>query len=1144
MPIITFADGVQLDTSTGQVVGQGEPQRLTPTEAQRPTVDIPSAPGARGALDALKQLSTGFNTALFALPDATIQAVGRALNVREDQIPTFTAFFNRDAKAPKNTVERFANAIGQGAGGTLPFTGLLASVARTRALTQPLLADASVSTRVAKDMLDFIRQNPKAAVLADIGFGGAYGAAEQAVEETVEPGQELKGLLKATVPLGVTVALPAAGAKFLSLAGRLAEISPTVRAARAVPEMFGTQTAEGVAQEVVSRSMPKVPIIGGPLNWVGSKYAANAEKKITNVLAPLFSDPAKAPPGVADALAVTKRIESDPELRDLFLFTAGEQTLYAPLITAQNNTVRNLSGELLSNEQARVAQNVANIGNAFDLFAPKAALPIDDALRITYAQAVDSMTRAAQRVATTTEDEALRIADTFVMQNLDEIGDNLRRNIFGQMDAQFKRMMKARQEAMGSTGMDVEGVRTAVRASGAPLPQMQTADLKDFANRFTQRFKLTPDERMFPEGAPEPIRLVQREMMRYNDLMEKKVQDTIPDVLQTLIAQEMRTDPFYSKVEFEEVWKDAGKRAQEILSAKTAPTPLIRLGRQKLTPKELQAIGASSDQIPPETSKRLLTKAKEEAEAQAAKEVDFSITMPEALDLLNSAMNFRNMSILRANKEMDLGNPRQAAIGIVNRGDAVLKDVEDFVFSSFKNSPQMKDFQAEYKDTFAKGYDKLFPLLITKKSPTGDFYVSNERVVNEALKSAENVRNLRAIFQDDPEFVSTMNKVMLDRAARDKVLGTDGTLNRAKYDRWLQENKNIIDMMPQSVQRNLTDEAKFADDYVARLKDMKDRQELVKDDELMSLLQKSVRPDADPKRLVEQAVNDPAIMRKLINTVGKDPERLNALRRQVWFSVKESLFDPKTPNYSADFLKRNSKSIAMLYTPEQRQNLDLLGEIQRRVYVAARPEGTLSAFQSVDEQLRSQIGAGIGTIESTARAAMIRQISPIHAGVSLLTRFMGRQQTAIYDAIMYKALTDPEYAHQLARANGPLNTKENMKKMGEITTAAGGFLPNLLKGVPRVASIEASQAAMPEEERPIATPEFTQGMAPARVMPRMPAPPAPARSLGQSPVVSGAAPRTPPAMPTGRNVPGFAEQYQALFPNDPLSPLMQNRQPQ
>jgi CRISPR/Cas system endoribonuclease Cas6 (RAMP superfamily) len=75
---------------------------------------------------------------------------------------------------------------------------------------------------------------------------------------------------------------------------------------------------------------------------------------------------------------------------------------------------------------------------------------------------------------------------------------------------------------------------------------MQTADLRDFANRFTQRFKLTPDERMFPEGAPEPIRLVQREMMRYNDLMEKKVGEIRSAELlaDTYCSREMRTDPF------------------------------------------------------------------------------------------------------------------------------------------------------------------------------------------------------------------------------------------------------------------------------------------------------------------------------------------------------------------------------------------------------------------------------------------------------------------------------------------------------------------------------------------------------------------------------------------------------------------------
>jgi hypothetical protein len=1115
MPIITFADGVQLDTDSGQVVGQAEPQALTPEQARQPAVDIPASSVGQGAVDALKQLSTGFNTALFALPDATIRAVGQALNVREDEIPTFTAFFNRGTAAPKNAVERFANSIGQGAGGTLPFTGILAAFAKSRALTAPLMADAGVSKRVAKDMLDFIRANPRAAVLADLGFGGVYGASEQAVEEYVTPGEE-KQLLKAVVPFGVTVAAPALGAKFLSLAGQLAKVSPTARAIKAAPEMFGSQPADTVAQEIASRSMPKVPIIGGPLQWVGSKYATSAEKKITDVLAPLFADPDRAPPGVKEALDVVRRIEADPELSKLFLFTAGEQTLYAPLLTAQNRTVKGLSGELLTNEQARVAQNVANLDTAFGLFAPKAALPLDEALRLTYAQSVDTLAKAAQRVATTTDDEALRIADTFVMQNLDEVGDNLRRGVFSQMDAQFKRMQKARIQAMGELpGVDTAGVRTPVRTIGEPYPGYDSADFKGFSERFVTRFKLTPDERMFPEGAPEPVRIVQREVARYQDRLQKKIDEVLPQI----INREMEKDPFFSRVSPDSRDEASKAFASAILSGKDMSSVL---------PSGIQ--GPSPDVV-----RRVM----KEATEQASKDVSFSITMPEAMDLLGSALNFRNMSILRANKEMDLGNPRQMATGILNRGEAVLNDVEDFVFSAFKNSPAMKDFQAEYKDTFAKGYDKLFPLLVTKKSPTGDFYVSNERVVSEALKSAENVRNLRAIFQDDPEFVGTMNKVMLDRAARANVIDKDGTLSPAKYQRWLDSNKNIIDMMPESVQRNLRDELKFSDDYIARMKDMKDRQELVKDDELMSLLQKSVRPDADPKKLVEQAINDPAIMRKLVTTVGNDPDRLESLRRQVWLSVKESIFDPSNPAYLADFIKRNSKSIAILYTPEQRQNLELLSEIQRRVFAAARPEGTLSAFQSVDEQLRQKIGAGIGTLESTARAATIRQISPIHAGVSLLTRFMGRQQTSIYDAIMYKALTDPEYAKQLIKSNGPLNTKENMKKMGEVTKEAGGFLPSLLRGAPRVASIEASQAAMPQEERPLPTPEFTQGMAPARAVPKMPAPPAPARTIGQSPL-SQAVPKGPVQGGT-RNVPGFAEQYQALFPNDPVAPLMQNR---
>lgn len=1122
MPVITLSNGIQLDTDTGQVVGQGEPQKLTPSEAQKPTVDIPAESVGQGAVDALKQLSVGFNTALFALPDAVIRQVGQALNVRKEELPTFTQFFNRGEAAPKNAVERFANAIGQGMGGTIPFTGVLGAVARTKALTAPITPGSGIAKTLAKETLDFIRTNPGKAVSLDLAFGGAYGAAEQSVEEFVTPG-EYKDVLKATVPITATVALPVAGAKLLGLASTFAKVSPTVRAARAVPEMFGTETAQGYAQQVAKESMPNVPVVGGPLRWLGTRYAESAEKKVTEALGPLFAEPGKAPPGVAEARLVTQAIEQDPRLANMFLFTAGEQTLYAPLITAQSQLVKQLSGKELSLEQARYGSNIDAFRTAFELFAPKAKMPVDEALRLTYAQAVKTLDDAAKRVATTTDDEAARIADAFVPQNLDELGDNLRRSILGQMESQFFKLRKQAQEAGMRTGFDEQGVRIPVREAGEPI--IPAVDFKKFADQFTRRFKLKPqEERFFVEGMPEPGKLVERELSRLQSSIDAKYEELLPQ----LIGQKVKADPFVSRLAPEDQDLVVRSISERILSGRGPGAARPRVPRAE--DLVLSGIKGPSDAE--------INAIKSQARKMAEEQVDFSITQPEALDLLESALKFRNQSILRSNKEMDLGNPRRNAQAILDRGNAVLRDVEDFVFKSFNKNPDAKAFIDNYKEVYSQGYEKLFPLMITKRAPGGEFYVSNEKVISNALSSAENVRNLNAIFGDSQEYVDTMAKVMMDKANRAGVV-KDGVLNVPAYERFLANNRNVIEAMPQRVQDTLRDELKFGREFSTRLKEMEDRVQLLKDDDLFTVLKKSVRPDADPRQLIEQSIADPATMRKLVNTVGSDPERMEALRRQVWMNVKENILDQTNPGYLAGFIERNGKSLNILYSPEQLKDLRTIAEIQRRVFVAEKPTGTLSAFQTLDEQLRKQVGAGIGTIESTARAATIRQISPFHAGVSLLTRFLGRQQTSIYEAIIYKALTDPEYAHQLARANMPLNSKEGYKQAEKLVSKAGGFLPDLLRNAPKVASIEASQAAMEEEPRPLPRPAFTQGMAPARPVPRMPAAatPAPGPSIPQSPAAQ-AIPPGPAPRPT------FGQQYEALFPRDVIAPLVTQRSQQ
>ena len=1129
MATFTLPSGIQLDLDSGQVVGQAEPKRLTAAEAATPSVDIPSGSVGQGALDAINQFTAGFNTMLFSLPDATLRAVGRAANVKEEEIPQFVNFFNRGelGRAPKNAVERFASALGKGAGSAVPFTGLLGAVARTNALRGALPADAGIARKVAKDMLDFTRNNPALAVSTDLGFGAAYGGLEQAVEEYATPGPG-KDILKATVPiLGVT-AIPIAGAKIIDLATRALQISPTMQVAKAVgrsgEEMFGSQPADVYAAQLAAERSLNIPGLKGVQNAAFKAYAKSAEKDVKNVLDVLVEKPGQPrPPGIEEALAVSQSIENDPRLKGMFLFDASEQSLYAPIIAARNKAYSGLTGDLLADAQRRFAQNTQNFLSAADTFAPKASMPLEDALRLAYAEQNSTVANATKQLRDLQEGEALRVADAFAVQNIDEIGDSLRSGILAQMDGQFFKLRKQAEQIGALSGFDAEGVKRATMEAGKPL--FPAADFEAFARKLSNRFKLGFDERMFPEGAPSPVRMVNSALQR----LQKQRQETADGLIPGLVEDKLLTGDsrLYRMLPPEERRNLVQRLSNEVISGKAA-RPAAGSARVVRGEELLQDSKLTAAQI---------QEIRDEALEIAKNRVQSAMSFPDALDLLGAAQNFRNRSIHVYNRELGLGTSRAEAKPVLDRGEAVLRDVEEFVFNEFNKQArgalkgqgeQLRDWMQTYKDTYAKGYEKLFPLMVSKRDPRGNFYTNNEQVVNKALSSAQNIRDMNAIFGNDPGYARILQNIMFDRArTAPGVLDKDGLINPQGLENFLnsRQMKPIFDALPDSVRASLTDELKIGQGMAQRMREMEERIELVKDDELMQLLKKAVRPDADPRQLVQQAISDPATMRKLVATVGKDPERRAALQRSVWDTVRGDLTDSANPLFLQDFIKRNSKSLNILYDKQHMDDLNLLAEIQRRVFVGEAPAGQLSPFRGLDEKLREKIGAGVGTIEATTRAAMIRQISPIHAGVSLLSRYVTRQQTAIYESVLYKALTDPEYAHQLVTANMPLDSKKGTETMAKLTFKAGHFLPATL----RVAGIEAVQATEDQERaRPVVIPQ----------MGAMPPAPAPSRSLAQS-RPARAIPQLPP---TQTQTPGQA--YEALFPNDVIAPLLQARQQQ
>jgi hypothetical protein len=1147
--IYTYPDGKQVDLNSGEIVGQAEPQKLTPEQARRPDVDIQPATATQGALDGIKQLTWGLNSALFALPDSVVRQVGRALNVREEEIPTFAGYFNRGATAPKNAVERYARSIGQGFGATLPFTGVLSVAARTKALTGPLTPSAPITKQIAKETLDFIRQNPKAAVALDLGFGGAYGGVEQLVEESTEPGTA-RDFLKATVPIGATVGLPMVGSKLFGLAQKLWSISPTANVIRRVAGAGGPPSAPGpigipaeAVDQAVAETVPKIPGLKGPFGMVGHWYGSKAQKGISDRLKEILSK--EVSPDIEEQLRLTREIENIAQnagFEDIkFIFSLPEATLNAPLLEAYRNVVKNASPEVLADVRKRLAANDEAFLNLAQRLEPESQMPFSEALAMHAAERTRVMDDALKNVADLSDAERLRIMDSINREtNISDIGQSLRSGIIAQREAVFDRFrtladtMTARP--FGARVPTREGVLE-------PIEGIPRVPFANFATGFLKKYNLTPANRWFSGEVPAPAKDIQKVMTRVNEAKD----EAIPSALSTLVRED--------------------------LSKNNRMFPNLRPEEQDALIK-LKVDGVMSGTLGSKADLSLLN----QAEELAKKQMQVELTLPEAVDLLQSAQRYRNYMFVKSNQDLEFGLPRAFADQVKRNGDELLSDVEKFVFQSFKDVPRIKELEDAYRGTFTQGYDKLFPLMATKRTPTGEFVMGDEQLVKKALENRENLRSLNAIFGDNPTYARHLENAMMARARDARVITPDGLLNTQGYSNFLARNKSLIDEMPEAVQASLRDELKMGQIFADELAKKQSTIESLKDMELDALVKKAIRPDAEVGPLIKQAINDPAVMRKLVSTVGKDQEALKSLRRAVWKDSVGELTNPNDPLYIAEFLVRHGKSLNILYDKEHLDNLRLLGEIQRRVLAAVRPEGVISPFKTFDVKLREKVGAGIGTIESTSRAVAIQKISPSHAVVSLLSRFLSRQQQSISDKILLTALTDPTYARQLVNATSSLDSPKGFKAASKLTLEAGGFLPTLIRNAPRVATIEAVQAL--EDETPLPLAQRTMEAAPfptrpqvqeprttvpampprprnlaeasfPRLQQRAPAAPASAKPTPAAPAPApkaGGAGRVVPKMPSApppagpSQGPQGQQLYQMLFPNDLVSPMMQRPQ--
>jgi len=1129
MPTLMNSRGEMVDLTTGEVVGRAEGVPTTTTDPRaggQAAPDVQTQGGDRVS-GLLNNLSWGFNSALFAIPDAAQRLIGKGMGMDEKQVFQFTNLFNKGVQAPRNVEERYARAVGEGVGGTMPFTGILAYAGSVRPLVSAAAPATGILKGIANDAIKYVQQSPRTAAALDIAFGAGYEGLRQTVKETVDDSNPYKKIYEELLPAAAFIGLPVAAANLPSVRG-VKFISDKVKGVSSGLGEIERETLEGLP------GMYKLPII----KVIPNMLMKRAESKLAQVFGPISESP--------EAQQALKQLEAalaDPRVANAgFMFDAAEKTMYSPLVQRKAELLQQLGPKELEITKERINKNQQALDSLFASFSPEARKPIQEAFTAAQADRQQFFESLLKSQKDLTDAEVMSISERLGPQNIDLLNDELRGTLMARMEMDSK----ARGNILRRMGL-----KQAVSPEGLPMPTRDQGkslfparDIEEAAKELIAKY--TPERPSMNVQVPEPIRLL-KNFVRTQEIERAKIE---AEQLMKLTDQAVNSqladmgragvDPELIKTALNSARQLVGAATEKVAKGKSGKGMLgisdLAKGMKQL---QLNPDGTANVFVTPGTSVQINpAQLKVDAARIAEDQTAINLNLPEALDYLQSAMRFRNQSVINYNGSMKRGSSRiQDAQRHIDTGNAVYKDIEGLVLNNVPRIKQEYDGMKMILDDYAAAYEKNLPLLLTQKTRGGDeFLLPNERLLQTAFSSADNLRQLQLAVSGSPQAASIMERGTIDWLRSKNVVDADGLIDPKKIRQVLDKNKNIVEALPANLQMKLQDEVKFADDYVKRMGEIDMRRVNAKDQELDSLLAKATRPGADPSQTLQTALRDPATMSTLVRGIEKDPEMLAALRRSV-FDVATG--GAQKGGALKSFIDNNEASLKILFkNTAHLDDLKTLADLQRRVNAFADVTGQIPAFESTDQAMKRLFGAGIQFLTTTAREAAVGRINPSTGALAVMLRMAGGLENQIYQRIFTRALEDAEFAKRITHVGTPAEAKKLAGELEKIGIPRSAYLP---ENITRAAVQTTAQAAMgdqPEDIGNLGNLPVVPGTSAQKMLKAMPPAP-PTRGTNFNPRLP-----TAPAVQPGGGGSNIQLMYPSMFPNDPISGLLQQRQAQ
>jgi hypothetical protein len=1130
MPTLMNSRGEMVDFSTGEVVGRAE-GALT----ERP----PRAPGgpeiSSNAFDKLNQLTWGVQTAMFSLPDAAQRAIGKQLGMGEDEVFQFSRLFNkslpeklggRTERAPQNIEERFARALGEGGGAGLPFTGYIAAVAAARPLISAAAPAKGILKGIADDAIKFAQKNPTTAVALDVAFGAGYEGLRQAVKESVDDSDPNKKLYEDLLPAAAFMGVPAA-----------LSVMPSVRAAKWAAGKVGSPAALGDVQQEVYSTLPK-PYKWPLINLFTKNVMNRAEKKLTEAFGSLDA------PETQQALTALRNTLSDPRIAQAgFKFNLVEETMDPAMLAKQRENLSRLDPKASEAHLARENQNILAFQNLFKNMSPEARVPVEEAFRAAQTDRQKFFDDLLLSKKDLTDGELAELSQRLGPQNIDQLNNELRGVLMADMEADFG----MRQKILSRLGMkratNPDGTLADTRFRDGPnagksLPQYPAFNIEDAARSLVNKYYPARATKTLGGPVPEPIRILAN-MVKTTDQKRKEALDIAFDsvirqrVDEQLGGRDIPEDIYAKLIENVRLLVEpSSAKSAKLMQEAQRQINLLKLDVGKNEIPVATGIYGKPVYINPEQIKL-------DSQLIAQNSSNLDLNLPEALDLLAAAQRARHDAVNSFNStQMEARGLRISdAQLLLDRGNAGFKDVEDLVLKSIPKARQEYDAMKMVLDDYNAGFEQRLPLLLTSKRAGGrDFLLPNEDLMKTAFKTAENLRQLQTTLGNNPQTASIIERGAIDWLRGQKVLTPEGLVDPRKIRQVLDKNKNIVEALPANVQMKLQDEVKFADDFVRRSGELDKRRVAATDSELDRLLAKATRPGADPAQTLALAMRDPATMQTLVRGVEKDPEMLAALRRSV-FDIAQGASEKGGSLKS--FIDANEKAMKVLFKDANHlEDLKKLAEIQRRVYAFADVTGSMPRFESTDDQFKRYLGFGIQFGTTTTREALNDRINPATGGLMLGLRMAGSLEKDVYARMMTRALESEKAAKAFSTIGSKAEAERAAGELQKIGIPMSQYMGDVARGG---IMQEATQATLEGRQSPVGNMKNlpvvpgTNAQQMLKAMP--PAPPTRGTNFNL---------RTAPAAPPGAGAGASNVQlmYPSMFPNDPISGLLQQRQAQ